>query len=173
MSGQVLTIRPLQLADESQAIAGHSELALENWEYLLGWAPAISWSEYVDYHHRQSLGLELEPGRVPATFMLAHVGEDRVGRVSIRHELTDYLLERGGHIGYGVRPAFRRLGYATRILEQSLAVTDALGIKQVLVTCNDENLGSARTIEKCGGVLENKIEINGGEIVRRYWINRS
>jgi predicted acetyltransferase len=45
----------------------------------------------------------------------------------------------------------------------------ALGLDRVLVTCDDENLASARTIERCGGVLEEVRDTELGH-TRRYWI---
>jgi predicted acetyltransferase len=81
----------------------------------------------------------------------------------------------GGHIGYVVVPEFRRQGYATSILRLSLKIArDKLGISRVLVTCDDDNRGSIRTIEKNGGILENII--NGPDLdtpKRRYWIDVS
>jgi predicted acetyltransferase len=97
-----------------------------------------------------------------------------VGRVSIRHELNAYLAELGGHIGYAVRPEFRRRGYATGILRQSLLVAQELGIDQALVTCDDENAGSARVIERCGGVLADVVPgPDGSAPKRRYWARRA
>ncbi|MGV8972461.1 MAG: GNAT family N-acetyltransferase, partial [Rhodoglobus sp.] len=62
-----------------------------------------------------------------------------VGRVSIRHKLNAFLAEVGGHIGYGVRPAFRRLGYATQMLHQALELARSLEIERALVTCDGDN----------------------------------
>ena len=45
------------------------------------------------------------------------------------------------------------------------------GAHRVLVTCDDDNVGSIRTIEKNGGVLENVV--SGQDLdrpKRRYWI---
>ena len=84
--------------------------------------------------------------------------------------MNDYLEKRGGHIGYGIRPEFRGRGYATKILADSLELLRAMGVGKVLVTCDDSNLASAKVIEKCGGVLENIIETEDGERVRRYWL---
>ena len=67
----------------------------------------------------------------------------------------------GGHIGYAVRPAHRRRGYATEILRQSLIVARAVGVDGVLVTCDDDNVGSAAVIERCGGVLESDRDRRG------------
>jgi predicted acetyltransferase len=94
-----------------------------------------------------------------------------VGRVSIRHELNAYLAEVGGHIGYGVRPGFRRRGYATAILRQSLPVAASIGLERVLVTCDADNVGSSTVIESCGGVLENVTAGRDGSVPkRRYWV---
>ena len=83
---------------------------------------------------------------------------------------NEYLLAEGGHIGYAVRPGHRRLGYATEILRQSLVVARAGGVQQILVTCDDDNVGSAKAIEANGGLLENIVDIDGVPM-RRYWIH--
>jgi predicted acetyltransferase len=88
-----------------------------------------------------------------------------VGRISLRHTLTELLLTWGGHIGYSVRPSARRRGHATRALAGMLPVCAELGIDPVLVTCDIDNVGSRRTIEKNGGVYEDTRE---GKL--RYWV---
>ncbi len=107
---------------------------------------------------------------MPATFLLARVGGDLVGRVSIRHELNDFLAEFGGHIGYAVRPQFRRRGHATEILRQALVVARGEGVERVLVTCDDGNSASQHVIERCGGALEDARLTDNGKRTRRYWI---
>ena len=92
-------------------------------------------------------------------------GAEVVGRISLRHELTPWLLEVGGHIGYAVRPSARRQGHATAALGQMLAVAAGHGIDPVLVTCDRDNIGSRRTIEANGGVLE---DVRG--VKMRFWV---
>jgi predicted acetyltransferase len=92
--------------------------------------------------------------------------EQVIGFVAIRHTLNAFLLEEGGHIGYSVRPACRREGHATRALTLALDRAAELGIDRALVTCDDDNEPSRRTIERNGGVLE---DIRRGR--RRYWID--
>jgi predicted acetyltransferase len=71
-----------------------------------------------------------------------------------------------------VLPAHRRRGYATEILQQSLIIIRAIGVDRVLVTCDDDNIGSMKVIEKCGGVLESVVTYDGDRIgKRRYWID--
>ena len=118
--------------------------------------------------HRR--GRNLEPDWVESTWLLADVDGAVVGRSSIRFELNDFLRVEGGHIGYAVRPAHRRRGYATEILRQSLIVARAGGVGRALVTCDDDNVGSATVIEANGGVLEDIIDVDGVPL-RRYWID--
>ena len=92
-----------------------------------------------------------------------------VGAVNIRHELNDYLLAHGGHIGDGVRPSERRKGYATRMIALALEECRKLGITRVLLVCDKDNIGSAKSIVRNGGVLENEI-IRNGIVEQRYWI---
>jgi predicted acetyltransferase len=104
--------------------------------------------------------------------LLAEVDHTVVGRTSVRHQLNDLLLAIGGHIGYAVLPGHRRRGYATEILRQSLLIAHTYDIARVLLTCDDDNVPSARTIERCGGVLENIVaNPDGGPPKRRYWIS--
>ncbi|WJH37217.1 GNAT family N-acetyltransferase [Paenibacillus sp. CC-CFT747] len=96
-------------------------------------------------------------------------GSRIVGVVNLRHRLNEKLLRIGGHIGYGIRPGERRKGYATAILAMALQKAGERGIQRVLVTCDKDNTGSARTIQKNGGVLESEAW-EGETCVQRYWI---
>lgn len=109
-------------------------------------------------------------GLVPATTYLAVDETDRlVGMIDIRHRLNDWLRNFGGHIGYSVAPHCRRQGHATAMLSLALDKCRELGLEGVLITCLDDNVGSAKTIEHNGGVLENMIDYEEG-LLRRYWI---
>ncbi len=117
-------------------------------------------------------GRNLSPGRVPDSMLYAFLEGKIVGRSSIRHELNDYLLKIGGNIGYAVATPYRGKGIATEILRQSLIYCrDELKLERVLVTCDDDNIGSIKTILKNGGVFENKL-LNQGKSTHtnRYWI---
>jgi predicted acetyltransferase len=108
----------------------------------------------------------LPPDRVHCTFLWIVEGPEFVGNLAIRHALTPYLLEQGGHVGYSVRPSRRRQGHARRALALALPVCRELGIDRVLVTCDVDNEASRRTIEANGGVQE---DVREGK--RRYWID--
>ena len=97
-----------------------------------------------------------------------------LGVIMIRIELTDQLLNYGGNIGYGIRPHYWKHGYGTKLLELGLIkAKELIDADKVLITCDDDNVGSYKIIENNGGVLDNKvINIEMGEefLTRRYWI---
>ena len=108
---------------------------------------------------------------VPASLFFLINKEQRIlGAIHFRHQLNQRLLQNGGHIGYGVRPSERRKGYATIMLELVLREIESRGYDKVMVTCDDENIGSVKTIEKAGGVLQDRL-IFEGTLTRRYWIS--
>ncbi|MCL2462160.1 MAG: GNAT family N-acetyltransferase [Defluviitaleaceae bacterium] len=111
-----------------------------------------------------------QTGWVNCSTYFALVDGKIVGMTQIRHTLNDALLKSGGHIGYGIRPSERRKGYAAQMLALALEKCRELGIQKVLVTCDKDNVGSARTAMKNGGVLEDECAEGSGNIVQRYWI---
>ena len=56
-----------------------------------------------------------------------------------------------------------------RMLSMALPIAKGLGINRVLVTCDKNNVVSAKTMIKNGGVLENEVS-GDGEITQRCWI---
>jgi predicted acetyltransferase len=165
-----LRLRPLRIDDERECRAAHAELLADDFSFLLDWDPQEPWAAYLERLAEWRRGIDVPADRVPATFLVADVDGALVGRVSIRHELNDFLLHVGGHIGYGVRPQHRRRGYATEILRQSLIIARAAGVEDVLVTCDEPNLASAAVIERLGGELEDVRLGDDGVGKRRYWI---
>jgi predicted acetyltransferase len=171
MAVMELRLRPVRRSDEEAVVAARRALQEEGFDFLIGYSEPMPWDEYVASLDEQRRASVLPPPWVPATFLLAVVEDVVVGRTSIRHTLNDRLLAIGGHIGYAVPPEHRRRGYATEILRQSLVIARSYDIANVLVTCDEHNAPSARTIERCGGVLENVVENpDGGPRKRRYWI---
>ena len=78
----------------------------------------------------------------------------------------------GGHVGYVVAPSYRRKGYATEMLRQTLPIARSVGLGRILLTCDDDNVASRRVIELNGGVLENAVWEEGLRVPkRRYWID--
>lgn len=107
-------------------------------------------------------------GWVPDTLLWFVDGSDWIGRLDIRHRLTPFLLEQGGHIGYDVRPSMRRRGYATAMLGEALPIAKSLGIDPALLTCLVSNVPSRNVIEANGGVLDDQ---RGDHL--RFWVPTS
>ncbi len=135
---------------------------------------AIFKNDYHDFdHYLEDLELKTaSDGRVPdSVFFLLDEDRNRLlGAVNIRHYLNEYLLKEGGHIGDGIRPSERRKGYATEMIRLALAECRKLGLERVLIICDKDNIGSARSIVKNGGVLENEFVNSEGIVGQRYWI---
>lgn len=134
---------------------------------------AIRKADYHDFDHYVSVldspgdGGESVPD---STFFCLDVERNLfVGAVNIRHFLNEDLLLRGGHIGDGVRPSERRKGIATEMIALALKECRRLGIRRVLMVCDKENIGSAKSILNNGGVLENEVIVNG-VTQQRYWL---
>jgi predicted acetyltransferase len=171
ISGQPpVLLRPLSVSDEKQARRAHWEIAQDAFDFLLDLKRGEPWPAYLARLESLRLGVDVPKGWVPATFLVAEVDGQVVGRVSIRHHLNPYLSEVAGHIGIGVRPGLRRRGYATDILRQSLAVAASTGLTHLLVTCDAHNVGAVKVIENCGGVLENVAAARREVHKCRFWV---
>ncbi|HEY3418560.1 MAG TPA: GNAT family N-acetyltransferase [Armatimonadota bacterium] len=129
-------------------------------------------AQFVRRLELEELGMALPMGIVPqTTYWLFRDGRTIVGESRLRHHLTSVLEVEGGHIGYTIRPGERRKGYGTQILTLMLEKARARAIPRVLVTCNTENIGSAKIIQKNGGVFSGEdISPRSGKPVSRYWI---
>ncbi len=166
------------------------KLIVPNEEYLQSYTEA--YNEYVDNNVSTYSFTDTSSGDIFAKFDRYRnerdlppdrVGEDKfwlvddekkyfIGEIAIRHRLNDALAQRGGHIGYGVRYSEWNRGYGTQMLALALEKAKEMHISPVLITCNDDNLASARVMEKNGFVLGDKIitSTDGEErLTRRYW----
>jgi predicted acetyltransferase len=168
-----IVLRRLTLADEKAFLEGLKLFSdMDSDWYTFVWEVGMSyqtmWTILEDEFH----GRNLREGWVPASHLYAFLGNVIVGRSSIRHELSEFLLNKGGNIGYAVAMTYRGKGVATEMLKQSLQYCkNIVKLDKVLVTCDDDNEASFKTIEKNGGVLENRfVSQDGSEITRRYWI---
>jgi predicted acetyltransferase len=131
-----------------------------------------NFEKMLQFLYESENNIDIPEGWVPtSTYWLINENKRVLGAVNIRHKLTEGLLERGGHIGYGIRPSERRKGYATKLLELSLEKVRQLGIQKALVTCDGNNIGSLKTILNNGGVLDTDFIEENGTLVKRFWID--
>ncbi|HUZ24941.1 MAG TPA: GNAT family N-acetyltransferase [Streptosporangiaceae bacterium] len=135
-------------------------------QYAGRWADPAVFAGYVRWLAEEPFEDSPRPqGYVPSTTLWWVSGDEYLGRLAIRHRLTPQLRDYGGHIGYDVRPTARRRGHATAMLAAALPRARALGIDPVLVTCDEDNVGSRKVIEANQGVLEDKRGIK-----LRFWV---
>ena len=126
-----------------------------------------AWLRYLEERER-GLGAE---GKAPQSlYLLKRADGTILGATGIRHFLTEDSMISGGHIGYGIRPEFRKQGYGDTILALALIKLRELGVTRALVTCECDNTASERVIINNGGVLENDMFDEKGRHFYRYWI---
>jgi predicted acetyltransferase len=168
-----VVLRLPTIDEEDEFLRAHHATSPGVPNFLHYYEEGMPFVRYLEVLAEQARGEHLLAGHVASTFLFGFVGPRIVGRVSIRHSLTPYLERSGGHIGYTVVPEFRRRGIATEMLRQAIGVArDQFGLRRVLVTCDDDNVGSIRVIEKNGGVLDNVIaDPDSAKPKRRYWID--
>lgn len=165
----------LKLVKLEEKYRSHLNNMLDEWysynEEIIPYAiRKVDYNDFDTYVNSLELN-EAKEGLVPDStfFCLDEERDIFVGAINIRHYLNEKLLLNGGHIGDGVRPSERRKGIATKMIGLALKECEKLGIDKVLMVCNKNNIGSAKSIVNNGGILENEIEVDG-EVEQRYWI---
>lgn len=129
-------------------------------------AEAFVYEDWLESNRDMEMGLGLPDGWVPAVQLVAFARDGQaLGFLNLRLRLNNYLLEKGGNIGYSIRPSERGKGYAKEALRQGLQVAKEKNIKRALVTCSTENPASRAVILANGGELE---DVRNG--TERYWI---
>lgn len=148
---------------------------VDSGEEMIPWVIKKEPSDFenmVQFLQDNEAGINLPAGWVSdSTYWLVNQERKVLGVVNIRHELTPFLLKSGGHIGYGIRPSARQKGFATKLLALSLEKAKELGIRSVLVVCDEDNTGSFRTIIKNGGLADSDVIEEDGTVVKRFWID--
>lgn len=143
---------------------------LKNYEHLNYDEIEKDFPAYVQQLLDEAKGVGLPEGYVPHTIYWLVEDDQYLGKVDIRHTLTDSLKKLGGHIGYDIRPTERRKGYGSLALKLALEKAKQLGITDALVTCDVTNIGSNKIIQKNGGKLEGTKKISDTLVKNHYWI---
>ena len=173
--GRVKLVEPAR-EHEAQVMAYREAFQRNNdsFDGCSGLEDVETYEEWLDFEGR--LSVKYGKDYVPSTTYLAIRTEDQkvVGIIDYRHELSDHLLQFGGHIGYSVLPSERGRGYAKEMLRLLIEKCRDAGADKLLLTCDKKNTASARTIAGNGGILENEVEDAAGtgksRVIQRYWI---
>ncbi len=141
-------------------------------EYYKELGSPETFEDYVQVRKDHSEGRNLPDGWIPATTYWLIDGDEFIGETNLRHELTDFLRKVGGHVGYWIRPSKRKKGFGTKILELVLKKAREMSMKRILVTCDEDNVGSKKIIEANGGVFEKANDMGKGKPKKLlFWIS--
>ena len=166
-----LTLRRLTVKDEPAFLAALANLdSLPLFHFAQSYRRVMTFSEYLKLLSDNEKGIRVPEAFVPYTMLFGFVDREIIGGLILRHKLNDFLLNYGGHIGYGVLPKNRGHGYARRMMKLALPHVKAREIQELLITCDDDNINSIKTIETFAADLENKVLTPSEKLLRRYWI---
>lgn len=152
-------------------IAGARELKADGHHNYVDLNFTMLESNFAAYVQRE-LDREKKPARFGWVSDTVYWGVDDqgfIGTIKLRHWLTDSLREYGGHIGYEVRPSRRKEGHGTRMLALVLPEARQRGLERVMLTCDDDNIGSQRIIQANGGVYERTVSLPYRDKPTMYW----
>lgn len=95
-----------------------------------------------------------------------------LGAISIRPKKNVKIIGMDGHSGFGIRPSERNKGYATKMLSMALPIMKGYQINPAVITCDKDNIGSAKTIINNGGYLVKEVVgEQAGNMIQVYHID--
>ena len=175
VKNEILTLRKV-LPSDLDAVREFRAEFLKNNEHMDGTSGLVRYEDPKEWYqwirnaeHKDTCS----PKWVPDTQYISIRNSDGklVGMLDIRHERNEMISNYYGDIGYSIRASERRKGYAKAQLSLAMEICKHMGKKHILITCVKENIASAKTIQHCGGVLENEvIDPSDNATLQRYWI---
>ena len=107
----------------------------------------------------QSEGKNLKPGRVPSTYFFLWDNDKIVGIFKIRHCLNEVLAKGSGHVGYGILPKYRGMGYASKGLKLAIDICEDLILEdEVYMSVYKDNIASLKVQQKNGAYIAGETE---------------
>ena len=121
-----------------------------------------SYEEWLEKVNNNSKIETVDPNWVLTDTFFAIREEDNkiIGIIDLRHTLNDFLKD-SGNCGYSVRPSERKKGYATEMLRLLLKYAKEIGLKDLHLSVERDNIPSIKTIVKNGGKIERSFEFEG------------
>ena len=107
-------------------------------------------------------------------FYFAIEDDKIVGHASIRlnPEIDSDTYKFSGHIMYGVVPSKRKCGYGNQICRLLVNIMFDMGYEEVIVTCNDNNVGSRKIILNNGGCFIETVTYDENTKIDRFSIKK-
>ena len=132
-----------------------------------------NFSDYFTLTENERLGINLKPNYVSHTVFWLICDDEYVGTFDLRHSITPYLKQTGGHIAYQIRPSKQQKGFAYNGLQLCLKEAFKMGLNKVLLTCIEENIASYTLLKKAirtFGGIEDFPSQKDGIINKRVWL---
>ena len=166
----MLTFRLPTQENRADVLSFYQEIEKSGGE-CIGIGNYRNYDQWLTGMQNRHTGKNLPDGYVRENFYLCYEGTDLVGVFSLKFELTEFLLNYGGHIGYATRPSAQCRGLATQMLKQGLTIAEEFGFDRILCICDNDNYASEKVIRRNGGVLENELyDPDEDVVVKRFWI---
>lgn len=158
--------------NREQAYLSFAQEWADSGEEIIPFSARLNDRNYKEFvEETKEIETDARSGLVNATTLFLTCADEIIGAINIRYTLNEYLLNFGGHIGYGIRPSKRGYGYAKAMLQMIYPFLKESGLDQVLITCTSDNIASVKTIEGCGGKFENEVIDESNLVFRRYWLS--
>src|SRR5690606_7646611 len=172
MNNHLILVKPqAELKDE---YLSYYQEWKDSGEAMIPWVISKDPSDFstmLNWLSDHEIGKGLPDGWVPcSTFWLIDTNRSILGVVNIRHQLTEFLFNAGGHIGYGIRPSERLKGHPAQKLELAILEARELCIEYVLVVCDANNIGSEKAIVKNGAMPDSDYVEDDGNVIKIYWL---
>ena len=121
-----------------------------------------SYEEWLEKVNNNSKIETVDPNWVLTDTFFAIREEDNkiIGIIDLRHTLNEFLKD-FGNSGYSFRPSERKKGYATEMLRLLLKYAKEIGLKDLHLSVERDNIPSIKTIVKNGGKIERSFEFEG------------
>lgn len=116
-------------------------------------------TDEIELRLKKTLPGDPEKGWVPSyKFDICSLRGTKMGSCDLRvgHSENIYYA---GNIGYMVLEEFRGHHYAAKACFLLFELAKRHGMKEVIITCNPDNIASAKTCERVGGELIETVEL--------------
>lgn len=113
-------------------------------------------------------------GKLPTSEYELFDAEKLIGKIQIRHKPSHGVgipESMASHIYYEILPEYRSKGYGKQILALGLEEVRKIGLKEIYITCREDNIGSKKIIESNNGIfVEDALIADRNEKMLKYMV---